>query len=216
MNHDRVRYGIRWGWCWWRCVAVIVGDFGFMCRNHPRFGSQISGRRNHRDPAGTVVATVSARSVVAVVRLLCLPAVITHAGVLVLGRNSAGHDTVAVTVVLLGFPAATVLLLMVQWHHMGQRLLVMVSASRDTRMMMLSVVVDPWSLWRYSRWWQARQVRQMGWRWRWVSHMLWWGWMSVHHPAVWLLLHTLRTIHTDTYTHALQNSLLLYYRLSLQ
>lgn len=78
-----------------------------------------------------------------------------------LGRYSAaGHDSVVVTVVWL--PAATMLLLLLvgQWNHVGwsQGLLVVV-AGRDTRMMMVSVVVDPWSLGRHTRRWHARQMR---------------------------------------------------------
>lgn len=127
-----------------------------MRRNHPRFGAQIAGRRYHRNTAGAVMSPVATRPVAAAavaVRLLCLAHV-------VLGRYSAaGHDSVVVTVVWL--PAATMLLLLVgQWNHVvwSQGLLVVV-AGRDTRMMMVSVVVDPWSLGRHTRRWHARQMR---------------------------------------------------------
>lgn len=131
-----------------------------MRRNHPRFGAQIAGRRHHRNAAGAVMSPVATRPVAAaavavVVRLLSL------AHVVLLGRYSAaGHDSVVVTVVWL--PAATMLLLLLvgQWNHVGwsQGLLVVV-AGRDTRMMMVSVVVDPWSLGRHTRRWHARQMR---------------------------------------------------------
>lgn len=156
-----MRYG-RYGgagrnWCRWGHVGVIVDRFRFMRRNHPRFGAQIAGRRHYRNAAGAVMYPVATRPVAAavavVVRLLCLAHV-------VLGRYSAaGHDSVVVTVVWL--PAATMLLLLVgQWNHVewSQGLLVVV-AGRDTRMMMVSVVVDPWSLGRHTRRWHARQMR---------------------------------------------------------
>lgn len=156
-----MRYGWYGGagrnWCRWGHVGVIVDRFRFMRRNHPRFGAQIAGRRHHRNAAGAVMYPVAtgpvAAAVAVVVRLLCLAHV-------VLGRYSAaGHDSVVVTVVWL--PAATMLLLLVgQWNHVGwsQGLLVVV-AGRDTRMMMVSVVVDPWSLGRHTRRWHARQMR---------------------------------------------------------
>lgn len=137
---------------------MIVDRFRFMRRNHPRFGAQIAGRRYHRNAAGAVMSPVATRpvavaAVAVAVRLLCLAHV-------VLGRYSAaGHDSVVVTVVWL--PAATMLLLLVgQWNHVGwSQCLLVVVAGRDTRMMMVSVVVDPWSLGRHTRRWHARQMR---------------------------------------------------------
>lgn len=180
-----VRYGVRRNWCWWWRV-VIVDRFRFMRRNHPRFGAQIPGRRHDRNAAGTVmysVATtgpVAAAVAAAAVRLLCL----AH----VLGRNSAGHDSVVTTAaVVLRFPTTMLLLLVVgQRDHVGrprQRLVISGGAGGNSRMVVMSVVVDPrslgWYIWR----WNARQVRQMGW-WRWwVGHVLWWGGMSVHHTG---------------------------------
>lgn len=147
-------------WCRWCHVGVIMDRFRFMRRNHPRFGAQIAGRRDHRNAASAVMSPVATRPVtaagaaaVAVRLLLCLAHV-------VLGRYSAGHDTVVVTVVWL--PAATMLLLVGHWNHVGwsQGLLVVVAgAGRNTRMMMVSVVVDPWSLGRHTRRWHARQMR---------------------------------------------------------
>lgn len=140
---------------------MIVDLFRFMCRNHPRFGAQVSGRRNHRNAAGAVMSPVATRPIAAstgavvVVRLLRLAHVLRrHSG-------ATGHDTV-VTVVRL--PAATMLLLLLvrQWDHVGwsQRLLVMVTAAgRDTRVVVVSVVVDPGSLgWDIGRW-NACQMR---------------------------------------------------------
>lgn len=162
---------------------MIVDRFRFMRRNHPRFGAQIPGRRHDRNAAGTVMYSVAttgpvAAAVAAAVRLLCL----AH----VLGRNSA--DSVVTTAVVLRFPATMLLLLLLvgQRDHVGwprQRLVVSGGAGGNSRMMMVSVVVDPrslgWYIWR----WNARQVRQMGWRRRWVGHVLWWGGMSVHHTG---------------------------------
>lgn len=158
-----------------------------MRRNHPRFGAQIASRRHDRNAAGTVMYSVMAptgsvaTSAAVAVRLLCL----AH----VLGRNSAGHDSVvtAATVVL-RFPATMLLLLVGQRDHVGwprQCLVVSGGAGWNSRMVVMSVVVDPRS-W-YIRRWNARQVRQMGW-WRWwVTHVLWWGGMSVHHAGWWLV-----------------------------
>lgn len=160
---------------------MIVDWFGFMRRNHPRFGAQVAGRRYHRNAAGTVMSPVATRTVAAavaiVVRLLCL----AH----VLGRHSGatGHDTTIVSVVRL--PAATMMLLLVgQWNHVmwSQGLLVMVyAAGRNTRMVVVSVVVDPRSLGRHIWWRHARQMRKMGWRWWRVAQVLGRCWVSVHH-----------------------------------
>lgn len=168
---------------------MIVDRFRFMRRNHPRFGAQIASRRHDRNAAGTVMYSVMAptgpvaTSAAVAVRLLCL----AH----VPGRNSTGHDSVvtAATVVL-RFPATMLLLLVGQRDHVGwprQRLVVSGGTGWNSRMVVMSVVVDPRSLGWYIRRWNTRQVRQMGW-WRWwVAHVLWWGGMSVHHAGWWLV-----------------------------
>lgn len=170
--------GRNWG-RWYR--VVIVNWFRFMW-NHPRFGAQISRRRYHRNAAGTVMSPVAAggpvaasAAAVAVVRLLlCL----AH----VLGWNPSGHE--AVVVVVLRFPAT--MLLVGQRNHVGWSWMRLVVSGGwwDSRMVMVAVVVDPWSLgWHIGRRY-ARQVRQMGRWWRWVAHVLWWSGMSVHHPGL--------------------------------
>lgn len=153
-----------------------------MRRNHPRFSAQIPGRRYDRNAAGTVMYSVTtagpvATSAAVAVRLLCL----AH----VLGRNSAGHDSVVTAAVVLRFSATMLLLLLMgQRNHVGwsrQRLVVSGGAGWNSRMVVMSVVVDPRSLGWYVWRWNARQVRQVGrWRW-WVAHVLWWGGMAVHH-----------------------------------
>lgn len=167
---------------------MIVDRFRFMRRNHPRFGAQIAGRRHDRNTAGTVMYSVMAptgsvaTSAAVAVRLLCL----AH----VLGRNSTGHDSVVTAAVMLRFPATMLLLLVGQRDHVGwsrQSLVVSGGTGWNSRMVVMSVVVDPRSLGWYIRRWNARQVRQMGW-WRWwVAHVLWWGGMSVHHAGWWLV-----------------------------
>lgn len=115
-----------------------------------------------------------AAAVAAIVRLLCL----AH----VLRGNSSGHDSV-VTAVVLRLPAT---MLVGQRDHVGwprQCLMVSGGTGWNARMVVMSVIVDPWSLGWYIWRWNARQVRQMGRWWRWVAHVLWWGGMSVHHPG---------------------------------
>lgn len=157
-----------------------------MRRNHPRFGAQIPGRRYDGNAAGTVMYSVAttgpvAAAVAAIVRVLCL----AH----VLGSNSAGHDSVVTTAaaaVVLRFPATMLLLMVGQRNHVGwsrQRLVVSGGAGWNSRMVVMSVVVDPRSLGWYVRRRNTRQVRQMGWWWWWMGHVLWWGGMSVHHSG---------------------------------
>lgn len=166
---------------------MIVDRFGFMRRNHPRFGAQIPGRRYDRNAAGTVMYSMAAGSIAAstaaaaVVRLLRLAA---H----VLGGNSSGHESIVTTIVARFLATMLLLLLMGQRNHVVgslQRLMVSGSGGAwNSRMMvMVAVVVDPRSLGWYVRWWHTRQVRQMGRWWWWVAHVLWWGGMSVHHPG---------------------------------
>lgn len=158
---DYVWYGVAGrNWSWWCHAGVIVDWFRFMRRNHPCFGAQVAGGRNHRNAAGTVMSPVATRPVAAagtvvvvVVRLLRL----AH----VLGRHSGatGDDTVDTVVRL---PAATMLLMGQRYHVGWSKCLLMVlsgAAGRDTRMMVLSVVVNPGSLGWHIRRWHARQMR---------------------------------------------------------